>query len=587
MRLGNGKFETTVFNSRLQPTQIGLGSSVSDHGLLKLDYSYGTTHNNGNVLSQTITVPTVGANTGFVATQTYTYDSLNRIKVATENVTPHGGSSSQSWKQAFTYDRYGNRNFDEADTTTLIKNCGTSPNFTVCAADRKVLNPEILASNNRIKGDQDGDSINDYTFDASGNTTHDADGRTFIYDAENKQVEVRDSQQNVIGQYQYDGDGKRVKKVVPGTGELTIFVYDAAGKLVAEYSTVIAPPSEAKVSYLTNDHLGSPRINTDQNGSVTARHDYHPFGEEIAGTGGRTQGLGYTADDVRKQFTSYERDIETDLDFAEERFYSSKLGRFMSTDNILISEARVYNPQIWNSYSYVGNNPLNFTDPNGMERIQLGRDEADIEKDIEAKQARKKELEAQKKALKQEKKTLSKDEYKSRKASINNEIKQTNSSINTLNVELAGTKMVNTMLQHLRDKGEDQGLQLSDFSVSTDPKNDFPDAKFKGIGNINAFVLHRNGQPAYGGQIFINAKGPLYRGAINGGDGGTSKDWLLYGASVLRHEKWHRDAPTHADRISERLAYQAQLPILRKFKNDFDTPSFYQNRIKTVTQRGQ
>lgn len=203
MRLGNGKFETTVFNSRLQPTQIGLGSSVSDHGLLKLDYSYGTTHNNGNVLSQTITVPTVGANTGFVATQTYTYDSLNRIKVATENVTPHGGSSSQSWKQAFTYDRYGNRNFDEADTTTLIKNCGTSPNLTVCAADRKVLNPEILASNNRIKGDQDGDGINDYTFDASGNTTHDADGRTFIYDAENKQVEVRDSQQNVIGQYQY------------------------------------------------------------------------------------------------------------------------------------------------------------------------------------------------------------------------------------------------------------------------------------------------------------------------------------------------------------------------------------------------
>ena len=115
MRLGNGKFETTVFNSRLQPIQIGLGSSVSDHGLLKLDYTYGTTNNNGNVLSQTITVPTVGANTGFVATQTYTYDTLNRIKDATENITPNGGSSSQSWKQTFTYDRYGNRNFDGED----------------------------------------------------------------------------------------------------------------------------------------------------------------------------------------------------------------------------------------------------------------------------------------------------------------------------------------------------------------------------------------------------------------------------------------------------------------------------------------
>src|SRR3990170_7960414 len=85
-----------------------------------------------------------------------------------------------------------------------------------------------------------------------------------------------------FGEYFYDGDGKRIKKYVPSTGETTIFVYDAAGKLVAEYSTVMASPQDAKVAYLTNDHLGSPRINTDQNGAVTARHDYHPFGEEIS-----------------------------------------------------------------------------------------------------------------------------------------------------------------------------------------------------------------------------------------------------------------------------------------------------------------
>lgn len=57
MRLGNGKWENTVFNSRLQPTQIGLGNGVNSQNLLKFAYSYGTTANNGNVLSQTITVP--------------------------------------------------------------------------------------------------------------------------------------------------------------------------------------------------------------------------------------------------------------------------------------------------------------------------------------------------------------------------------------------------------------------------------------------------------------------------------------------------------------------------------------------------
>ncbi|MCV4783262.1 hypothetical protein OFM36_27865, partial [Escherichia coli] len=99
MRLGNGLWESTQFNSRLQPVQIGLGTSATDQGLLKLNYDYGTTQNNGNVLSQTITVPTVGANNGFTAVQSYSYDSLNRLKSAVENVTPHGGSAVQSWKQ--------------------------------------------------------------------------------------------------------------------------------------------------------------------------------------------------------------------------------------------------------------------------------------------------------------------------------------------------------------------------------------------------------------------------------------------------------------------------------------------------------
>jgi hypothetical protein len=45
------------------------------------------------------------------------------IRNATENITPNGGTAVQSWRQTFTFDRYGNRNFDGTNTTTLPKDC--------------------------------------------------------------------------------------------------------------------------------------------------------------------------------------------------------------------------------------------------------------------------------------------------------------------------------------------------------------------------------------------------------------------------------------------------------------------------------
>jgi RHS repeat-associated protein len=321
----------------LQPIQIGLGSSATSQNLLKLNFDYGVADNNGNVKSQQIVVPTIGANTGFTAIQIYTYDSLNRLKSAVENI---NGNQTPSWKQTFTFDRYGNRRFDTANTTTLPTNCVTA-----------VCNPTIDPATNKLVG---------YGFDSSGNTKVDANGQTFTYDAENKQVEVRTASNAIVGQYAYDGDGKRVKKVVPATQETTIFVYDASGKMVAEYSTVVASQQDAKVSYLTSDHLGSPRINTDANGQVIAPHDYQPFGEEI-------QRASYGADSTRQKFTSYERDTESELDFAQARMYASKLGRFNSTDPInTVTIEKLGDPQQLHLYHYSRNNPLKFTDPSGM-----------------------------------------------------------------------------------------------------------------------------------------------------------------------------------------------------------------------------
>jgi RHS repeat-associated protein len=348
MRLGNGKFENITFNSRLQPIQIGLGSSATSQNLLKLNFDYGLADNNGNVKSQTITTPTVGNIAGFTATQNYTYDSLNRIKQAEETI-----PSQTGWKQTFKYDRYGNREFDTANnnTTTLANGCPVA-----------VCNPQASPSNNKLVGT---------TYDDAGNTKIDASNQSYVYDAENKQVQVNNAS-GIVGQYYYDGDGKRVKKVVPSTSETTIFVYDAGGKMVAEYSTVTASQSEAKISYLTNDHLGSPRITTDGNGAVVSRRDFMPFGEEIARANNGS-------DSVRQKFTGYERDGETGLDYAKARMFGSGLGRFTSPDpyNIIFESqiekdkaqekliAYLKQPQQWDRYVYVANNPLNYTDPTG------------------------------------------------------------------------------------------------------------------------------------------------------------------------------------------------------------------------------
>jgi RHS repeat-associated protein len=84
--------------------------------------------------------------------------------------------------------------------------------------------------------------------------------------------------------------------------------------------------------------------------------------------GGRTGDTGQryssSADDVRQKFTGYQKDIETNLDFAEARMYENRYGRFTAVDP-LITSGRSANPQTFNRYVYVGNSPLRRVDPAG------------------------------------------------------------------------------------------------------------------------------------------------------------------------------------------------------------------------------
>jgi RHS repeat-associated protein len=69
------------------------------------------------------------------------------------------------------------------------------------------------------------------------------------------------------------------------------------------------------------------------------------------------------------KFTGKERDTESGNDYFGARYYASSMGRMMSPDPIGIFVADVTNPQSWNLYSYVMNNPLKFIDPSGEECV--------------------------------------------------------------------------------------------------------------------------------------------------------------------------------------------------------------------------
>jgi RHS repeat-associated protein len=75
------------------------------------------------------------------------------------------------------------------------------------------------------------------------------------------------------------------------------------------------------------------------------------------------------------KFATYTRDSATGLDYADQRYYASTFGRFMTADPYRATSASPSNPmdpKSWNRYSYVEGDPINYTDSRGLDRCVVG-----------------------------------------------------------------------------------------------------------------------------------------------------------------------------------------------------------------------
>jgi RHS repeat-associated protein len=126
----------------------------------------------------------------------------------------------------------------------------------------------------------------------------------------------------------------------------------------------LAAPARADgVRYFHLDGLGNVRVVTNQAGDIVERHDYFPFGEECVT--GPCSGNTPIGSGQPRHFTGKERDKETGLDYFGARYYASKIGRFTTVDPVYTWNENLLDPQRWNRYSYVRNNPFKYVDPDG------------------------------------------------------------------------------------------------------------------------------------------------------------------------------------------------------------------------------
>lgn len=166
-----------------------------------------------------------------------------------------------------------------------------------------------------------------------------------------------------VAKYQYDGLGRRVRKVL-SNGAVREFVYDGdnivmeldingvilAGWVHGGVDQPLAMRRGDSIYYYLRNHQGSIVALMNKSGAIRNQHRYDPWG-----------GSEFSMDSVINfyRYTGREYDAETGLYYYRARYYDPVLRRFVSKDPIGLHGGI-------NPYAYVENDPVNATDPSGL-----------------------------------------------------------------------------------------------------------------------------------------------------------------------------------------------------------------------------
>ena len=281
---------------------------------------------NGTAQSLAITDP---FNSQDNQTCAYTHDDLGRVSAS---------NCGSAWSQTFTYDPFGN--------VTKTGSVSWQPGYDT-TSNRYMLNGTSYDAN----GNLNTDTFNTYTWDGSGNLAT-VNGATVTNDALGRMVENNSRGFEEV----YSSAGGSVFAAMQGQSIAMVYV-PLPGGVTAAYV------GSGLVYYFYPDWLGSLRLMSTPGRSALPMMAYAPFGEGYAG--GTPSFVEFTAGGYSLTVLDNENQTGSLEDFMFRR-YSPTQGRWISPDPAGIGAANPSDPQSWNRYAYVGNRPLQNTDPTGL-----------------------------------------------------------------------------------------------------------------------------------------------------------------------------------------------------------------------------
>ena len=296
--------------------------------------------------------------------RSYEYDQVGRLTISHSGAEARAAAWTGQWgtmdgpySQDYSYDAWGN----------MTQRHGWGGEVQGGGAGETSTKPYTYTNNRRTDSG--------FTYDPAGNLTFDG-GQTFNYDVTGQQTYA--TYMSVI--QQYDGDGLRIKKTENSVTKYYLRSSVLGGQVVAELNDAggwqrgyvyqgssLLAVQDSGVYWVHEDPITKSKRVTNVYGSEVSRIELDPWGADT----NRSSNAAFQP----KKFTSYSRD-DNGTDEAMFRRYNRWHSRFDQPDPYEGSYDRS-DPQSFNRYAYVQNDPVTFVDPSGLMPIICGIREAE------------------------------------------------------------------------------------------------------------------------------------------------------------------------------------------------------------------